>query len=120
MNKALLRNKIEDILINNYKRTLKFSPSFISDILNADLDDTVKILESLVDDELLYKVFVIRCGECHYSFEYKEFNNIPLNNLVECQMGHETFVTLDDIQIWYKINKEDIYELKTYKKKQLI
>ncbi|UAS63570.1 hypothetical protein K9E77_11905 [Staphylococcus pseudintermedius] len=116
MNRVLLRNLIEDILIDNYKRTLKFSPTFIADILNVDLDDTVSILEGLVNDGLLFKVFVVRCEECHYIFEYENYNDIPLNKFEECKLGHVSLITNDDIQIWYKLNKEDIKEIKDYKK----
>ncbi|MCE4966444.1 hypothetical protein KJB81_07385 [Staphylococcus chromogenes] len=119
MNRVLLRNLIEDILIDNYKRTLKFSPTFIADILNVDLDDTVSILEGLVNDGLLFKVFVVRCEECHYIFEYENYNDIPLNKFEECKLGHVSLITNDDIQIWYKLNKEDIKEIKDYKKNSL-
>lgn len=120
MNKVLLRNQIENILINNYKRTLKFSPTFIADTLTVDLDDTVNILEGLVNDGLLVKVFVVRCEGCHYTFEYENYDDIPLNKFEECKLGHESLITKDDIQIWYKLNKEDIKEIKNYKKKQFI
>lgn len=117
MNKALLRNKIEDILISNYKRTNKFSPSYISDLLNLDLANTIILLENIVESGLLDKVFIVRCEYCHYNFEYDDYNKIPFGQYKECGMGHEVYIENDNVQVWYKPNKDNIKELKDYKKK---
>lgn len=120
MNKFLMKSRIANILESNYKRTHKFSPVFIAESLSVSYEQSIDLLNELVKDNLLMQIYVVRCDECHYSENYYDFNEIPINGYINCPNGHKTFVNLDDIQIWYKLNKEMIIELKQSKKKDQV
>lgn len=110
MNKLLLKFKIVNTLLSIKKRTRRISPLFIARALDISIEEAVLLLNQLVEENVLEQIYCVRCDDCQYTFLYKNYDDIPINQMITCENGHETFIYKEKIQLWYKINKEELNE----------
>lgn len=109
------KQEVLDLLLRIKKNNLKFSPQYITNSLGISLEDVIAILDDFTNDEMLEKVFTIKCDNCNYSFFYTDSNKIPFNKELECGYGHNFIVTPYNAYVWYRFTEE----AKQYKKKLL-
>ncbi|MBE5675658.1 hypothetical protein HUZ99_04395 [Staphylococcus sp. SS87] len=126
MNKFLLKTKIVETLLSIKKRTRRISPLFIARALDISIEEAVLSLNQLVEDNILEQIYCVRCDDCQYTFLYENYDDIPIDETITCKNGHQTIIYKEKIQLWYKINKEELNEFnddktdKKIKKKEMI
>lgn len=100
------KEMVNDLLYKIKDNNLKFSPQFITNNLDLSLEDVIKILDGFVEDELLERVFAVKCDYCHYEQIYVNYEDIPFGSILECGIGHEFLVNNRNSYIWYRFTKE--------------